>query len=430
MNIVKALLLPVAMCVSIGARAGDFSKHFADSTLRLDYVFGGTLARGGCTILFDGGVRTPGWAGRRNHLDSVPLRGNATLSLRDPFTGETIYATSFSTLFQEWLTTSEAHVRPRAFENSILVPLPRHKTLVEVVLYGNTGDTLARIGHEVDPGDILLADKGRVEPNPHRYIHRGGDPRDVIDVAILAEGYMATESEKFYSDATVAVEAILAHEPFSSRAEDFNFVAVGVPSLDSGVSVPRLGAWRSTAVGSNFSTFYSDRYLTTSNVKRIHDSLVNIPYEHVVILANTPEYGGGGIYNFYTLTTAGHASFRPVVVHEFGHSFAGLADEYFYEDDDTTTDMYSPTVEPWEQNLTTLTDFNSKWFDMIPQSVPVPTPVSDGAMHPVGVYEGGGYRAKGIYRPSYDCRMRTNTAEAFCPVCARAIGRIIDFYTK
>lgn len=183
-------------------------------------------------------------------------------------------------------------------------------------------------------------------------------------------------------------------------------------------------------MGSNFSTFYSDRYLTTANVKRIHDCLVNIPYEHVVILANTPEYGGGGIYNFYTLTTAGHENFRPVVVHEFGHSFGGLADEYFYDDDDLATAMYRTDVEPWEQNLTTLADFPSKWQDMLAPSVTVPTPAQGASVHQVGAYEGGGYQSKGVYRPAIDCRMRTNTAKGFCPVCTRAISRLIDFYIK
>ena len=433
MDIMKTLLMPVVACMALGAGAQDFGKHFADSTLRLDYVFGGTASVGGpadCTVLFDGGVRTPGWAGRRHNLDSVPLRGNGKLTLRDAKTGEAMYATSFSTLYQEWLTTAEAQRRPRAFENSFLVPVPLRKAVAEVVLYDSGDGILGRIEHEVDPADILLADRGGMASNPHRYIHRGGDPREVIDVAILAEGYTAQETEKFYHDAGVAVEAILAHEPFRSRAGDFNFVAVAAPSIDSGVSVPRLGAWCSTAVGSNFSTFYSDRYLTTANVKRIHDCLVNIPYEHVVILANTPEYGGGGIYNFYTLTTAGHENFRPVVVHEFGHSFGGLADEYFYDDDDLATAMYRTDVEPWEQNLTTLADFPSKWQDMLALSVPVPTPAQGASVHQVGAYEGGGYQSKGVYRPAIDCRMRTNTAKGFCPVCSRAISRLIDFYIK
>ena len=174
-------------------------------------------------------------------------------------------------------------------------------------------------------------------------------------------------------------------------------------------------------------------------MKQMHDKLCGIPYEHIVILANTDTYGGGGIFNSYTLTTAHHKSFKPVVVHEFGHSFAGLADEYYY--DDQYAEYYYPEVEPWEQNISTLKDFDSKWKDMLPKGSGIPTKPTDvdvwekyrkGASMDkyIGVYEGGGYQSKGVYRPYPDCRMKTNSAECFCPVCQRAIARLIEFYTE
>ena len=157
--------------------------------------------------------------------------------------------------------------------------------------------------------------------------------------------------------------------------------------------------------------------------------LAGIPYEHIIILANTDEYGGGGIYNAFTLTTAHHKDFKPVVVHEFGHSFGGLADEYFYVED-LFSDTYPADKEPWEQNITTLTHFGSKWKDMITAGTPIPTDPKQSKKFPVGVYEGAGYSAKGIYRPSVDCRMKSNPAGAFCPVCQRALERLINFYTE
>lgn len=231
----------------------------------------------------------------------------------------------------------------------------------------------------------------------------------------------------FSIDAQRTCESLFSHEPFRSMKQKFNIVAVASPSTDSGVSVPRADQWKQTAVHSHFDTFYSERYLTTSRVKSIHNALAGIPYEHIIILANTDVYGGGGIYNSYTLTTAHHSMFKPVVVHEFGHSFGGLADEYFYEDD-TMTDTYPLDVEPWEQNITTRVNFASKWEDMLPPHIPVPTPVAQQKNYPVGVYEGGGYSFKGIYRPAYNCRMKTNEHPEFCPVCQRAIRRIIEFY--
>lgn len=286
---------------------------------------------------------------------------------------------------------------------------------------------MARYKHLVRPDDILIHQRGVSHVTPHRYLLRNGNEKDCIDVAILAEGYTDKEMDLFYQDAESACESLFSHEPFRSMKDKFNIVAVASPSTDSGVSVPRENQWKQTAVHSHFDTFYSDRYLTTSRIKSIHNALAGIPYEHIIILANTDVYGGGGIYNSYTLTTAHHPMFKPVVVHEFGHSFAGLADEYFYEND-TMTDTYPLDVEPWEQNISTRVNFSSKWEDLLPAGTPIPTPANKWEKFPIGVYEGGGYSAKGIYRPAHNCRMKTNEYKEFCPVCQRAIRRIIEFY--
>lgn len=179
-------------------------------------------------------------------------------------------------------------------------------------------------------------------------------------------------------------------------------------------------------------TFYSPRYLTTNSVHAIHDCLVGIAYEHLIILANTDTYGGGGIYNSYTLTTAHNAMFKPVVVHEFGHSFGALGDEYFYDQPDHTENFYKLDYEPWEQNITSLVDFDSKWADMLDKGTKIPTEPTDKRKknYTVGVYEGGGYITKGMYRPAVICRMRDNVATQFCPVCQRAIERIIRYNTE
>ncbi len=410
-----------------------FTTNFSDSTLRLDYIFGGMVLSDGkteCSIMIDQMSKQPCWAGRRNRLKELPLAGNGQITMTDAATGDTIYRTSFSTLFQEWLTTDESRKAPRAFENTFLVPMPRRKAKVAVTLLDSHHKQAASACHDVDPADILIADKSGIQPAAHRYIHKGADPRRAIDVAILAEGYTTEEMDSFYRHARIAVDEILAYDPFRRHAGDFNFVAVASPSAESGVSVPRLNQWKQTAVNSNFSTFYSDRYLTTGHVSTIHDLLTNIPYEHIIILANTEEYGGGGIYNSYTLTTARHATFRPVVVHEFGHSFGGLADEYFYDNDDVSTSDYHPGVEPWEPNITTLTDFTSKWESMLTEGTPVPTDPKDAGKYPVGAYEGGGYVSKGVYRPADECRMRNNTYPTFCTVCTEALDRLIRFYSE
>ena len=406
-----------------------------DKTLRVDYIFSGTDKTQ--EISLDEMSSFDGWAGRRVNLDKVPVAGNGQICMKVASTGEILYRQSFSTLFQEWQTTEEATRVRRSFENVFLLPMPSVKAVVTVELYGFKGGVSASIIHEVDPSDILIR-KIDPQPAPHRYVLKSGTAEDCIDVAIVAEGYTAEEAELFYKDAEAAVDAILAHAPFNAYKDRFNFVAIALPSEDSGVSVPGEGVWKKTALGSHFNTFYMDRYLTTLRLRQMHDRLCGVPYEHIVILANTDTYGGGGIYNSYTLTTAHHPSFKPVVVHEFGHSFGALADEYYY--DDQFVEYYYPDCEPWEQNITTLFDFESKWDDMLPKRVSIPTPPVEGniwqSFHEgtdpdsvIGVYEGAGYQSKGVYRPFPDCRMKTNAAEGFCPVCQRAIARIIEFQT-
>lgn len=397
---------------SDAAKANPFDEgRLQDKTLRIDYMFTGSDKD--CDIAVAELLSLDGWHGRRTNMKEVPLRGNGQLTMTDKATGDTLYRMSFCTLFQEWQATEEATRVRRSFENVFLVPMPAAPAEITVQLYDFHENVAAKLTHPVDPKDILIRPVGG-KPQT-RMLLDSGDSKDKIDIAILAEGYTEGEMDIFFKDAESMVENLMRHEPFKSMKDRFNIVAVASPSEDSGVSVPREGLWKKTAVDSHFDTFYSDRYLTALHLFKMHDILAGIPYEHIIILANTDTYGGGGIYNSYTLTTAHHKLFAPVVVHEFGHSFGGLADEYAY--DDQFVEYYYPDIEPWEQNITTKANFESKWKDLYDQGV-------------VGLVEGGGYQTKGVWRPCEDCRMRTNTAEAFCPVCQRAIERIIRFYTE
>lgn len=423
----KHILFLLCLIAVSSTRAQVFADHFADKTLRVDYIFNGNAS--GQAICLDGLSALPTWAGRKHHLAELPLQGNGQIVMRNAASGKTIYTTSFSSLFQEWLETDEARNVTKGFENTFLLPYPLQPVEIEITLLDPRRNVRASMKHIVHPNDVLIEQKGNSHITPHKYLLHNDSPEKCIDVAILAEGYTLQEMQAFYEDADIACKSIFDHEPFKSMKKRFNVVAVASPSTDSGVSVPRLNEWKHTAFSSHFSTFYSDRYLTTSRVKAIHDALAGIPYEHIIILANTEEYGGGGIYNSYTLTTAHHPMFRPVVVHEFGHSFGGLADEYFY-DNDVMTDTYPLDIEPWEQNISTQVDFAAKWKDMLSENTPVPTPAEVNENYPTGVYEGGGYSAKGIFRPAENCRMRTNEYPAFCPVCQRALRRIIEFYTE
>ena len=325
-----ALILALGLSLGSSTFAQTFEDYFVDKTLRLDYIFMGNADKQ--DICLDELSVLPQWAGRRHHLSELPLEGNGEITMKDKATGKVIYRTSFSSLFQEWIGEQEAKVVKRGFENTFLVPYPKQPAEITVVLRNASREVSATLVHEVNPSDILIHQRGEGELTPHRYLWQGGSSDKCIDVAIMAEGYAANEADLFYKDAAVACEALFAHEPFKKLKDRFNIVAVFSESKDSGVSIPRKDEWKKTAVSSHFDTFYSDRYLTTRSVKAIHNWLAGIPYEHIIILANTDTYGGGGIYNSYTLTTAHHSMFRPVVVHEFGHSFGGLADEYAYDE--------------------------------------------------------------------------------------------------
>ena len=426
----KLFLTLICAVAAVAVSAQSFSDYFANKTLRIDYVFAGNAENQ--IVALDELATSDGWAGRRVNLDKIPVRGNGELKLIDAKSGKTIYRTSFSSLFQEWLVTDEASQTTKSFEATFLVPFPKQEVFAEITLLDNKGEKQTSLRHRIEPDDKLIRNMNGREMSHHEYLLKSGSAEECIDIAIVAEGYTAEDMDIFMRDARTACDEIFRYEPFASHKEKFNVVAVKIESKQSDVSVPQDGVWRQTALNSNFHTFYSPRYLTTNSVHLIHDSLVGIDYEHLIILANTDTYGGGGIYNSYTLTTAHNPQFKPVVVHEFGHSFGALADEYFYEQADHTENTYDLKYEPWEQNITSLVDFESKWKDMLDKRTSVPTEPTDKRKEKyiVGVYEGGGYMTKGMYRPAVVCRMRDNVATQFCPVCQRAIERIIIYNTE
>ena len=410
----KSILTIVLALTSLTAGAQAFDDYFTDQTLRLDYTFSGNATRQ--DIYVDKLNVSPRWYGKRQRLAELPVEGNGQITVRDHRTGLAIYRNSFSTLFQEWLSYDEAKAEKKSFENVFLVPMPKDTVDITIDLRNNRRKIMATLTHTVVPTDILIHHIGERNRTPHLTLQQAADTTRCIHIAYVAEGYQEQEMQTFVDDAKTAMEALFAHEPFKSMRNRFNIVAVMSPSKDSGTSEPGKGEWRQTALGSHFNTFYSDRYLTTLNLKALHDWLAGIPYEHIIVLVNTEKYGGGGILNSYNLSMAHHRMFKPVVVHEFGHSFAGLADEYAYEQE--AIPMYPADVEPWEPNITTQVNFGAKWKDMV------------GKIDGVGLFEGAGYSLKGVYRPENDCRMRTNENPTFCHVCEKAIRDIVDFYTK
>ncbi len=408
----KIFIISALLVSCISAQAQRFEDYFEDKTLRLDYTFAGDVTRQ--QIYVDELVSLPRWYGRKQRLAELPLKGNGQITVRSLTDGTVIYRHSFSSLFQEWLATAEAKRTQKSFENVFLVPYPKSPVEIRVELFDYHDRVVCSFAHQVDPHDILIRKAGEHQVTPNITLQQAADTTRCIHVAFVAEGYQQQEMNVFLNDCRIAMESLFKHEPFKQNQNRFNIVAVMPPSVESGTSEPNKGIWKNTPLGSHFDTFYSERYLTTLHLKKLHDVLAGTAYEHIIVLVNTERYGGGGIYNSYNLTYAHGPQFRPVVVHEFGHSFGGLGDEYPYGDDDP---MYFADTEPWEPNLTTKHDFNGKWENLVKEKK-------------AGLIEGGGYLSKGVWRGSENCRMRTNEEPEFCLVCQQALQRLIDFYTK
>lgn len=222
---------------------------------------------------------------------------------------------------------------------------------------------------------------------------------------------------------------LLQANPFNENANKINIWSVAAISTQSGITDPNDTFYVKTAVGCSFNTIKSDRYLMTLENKTLQDALANVAYDQIIIMCNTEKYGGGGIYNFYCTAAAGNSVANFLVQHEFGHAFAGLGDEY-YTSEVSVEDFYPLKVEPWEPNITTLVNFEGKWKNMLNKFTPIPTPATEENTKIIGVYEGGGYMSKGVYRPYLDCTMKSVKYNAYCPVCKRATQWMIDFYAR
>jgi len=156
-----------------------------------------------------------------------------------------------------------------------------------------------------------------------------GKPADHVDILILGDGYTAGEMEKFHKDVTTLTNELFNVEPFKSRKSDFNVRAVETPSASSGVNKPHPGVFNRTPLSMSYGAFDSERYALTYDNRTVRDVAATVPYDYMYILINERTYGGGGIYNLYS-TVAADNKFSPYIfVHEFGHSFAALADEYY-----------------------------------------------------------------------------------------------------
>jgi hypothetical protein len=443
----------------------------APRTMRLDYYHTGNASEE--RFALDRIVVEPlEWPGNpARPIDDTNL-GKYLFEVVDRASNAALYSRGFASIYGEWETTDEAKSVYRTFHESLRFPTPPGP--VQVVVKKRDAKNAFRevASFLVDPKDKFVDTSRPPSPGPLITIERHGVPAEKVDFLILGDGYTAAERGKFERDARRLAEILFSTPPFRERRNDFNVWGLCPPAEESGISRPSTGVHRRSRVGATYDAFGSERYLLTFENRSFRDVASFAPYEFVEILTNTRTYGGGGIFNLYS-TVAADSLWAPYVfVHEFGHHFAGLADEYY-----TSDVAYGPAterIEPWEPNATALLDPASlKWKDLIAAGTAVPTPWSNEAFEAqsreiqkrrreiraqnrpedemdalfieqkqketkllaadpyfgkVGAFEGAMYEAKGYYRPQIDCIMFSRNDVGFCAVCRRAIERVIGLY--
>ncbi len=441
-------------------------------TMRLDFYHTGNSAEE--VFSLERIVVEPlAWPGSpRRTIDDTNL-GKYLFEVRDVATNRILYSRGFASIYGEWETTDEAKTARRTFQESLRFPTP--EAPVQIILKKRDAKNLFRevwsVG--IDPKDVFIDRSNPQSPAPLIEIQRSGDPSTKVDFLILGDGYTAAERQKFERDARRMTDVLFATSPFKERRGDFNVWALCPPAAETGVSRPSTGVYRDSPLGTTYDAFGSERYILTFDNRALRRAAAFAPYEFVEILVNNRTYGGGGIHNLYSTVAVDNAWANYVFVHEFGHHFAGLADEYY-----TSSVAYAPAAErtePWEPNVTALLDPAAlKWKDLVSPDTPLPTPWGKEAFESysreiqqrrrqirserkpeevmealfreelehesrmfarekyagrVGAFEGANYEAKGFYRPQVDCIMFTRT-DRFCAVCRRAIDRVVDLYAR
>ena len=420
-------LLVIALMLTTSVSFAQFENYFQDKTLRLDYYHSGNAEEDHYT--FDGLIEEPYWGGSKTKLVDYFQYGKYYLKVYSVKDDSLIYSRGFSTLFGEWQTTAESDRFPRTFSETVVFPYPNDSVRVELYTRNWDGVFEKKFEHIVDPNDRYIKKDRRFDYSSFK-VKYNGDPANKVDIVILPEGYTQEEMGKFISDCNRFADEALKFTPFEENKDKFNIWGVLAPSVESGTDIPIDTVWKNTILNSSFYTFESERYLMTSDNKSVRDLAANAPYDQIYILVNTDKYGGGGIYNHYNVSVMQNGQSAQIIIHEFGHGFAGLADEYYNSSTGYDDDFYNLEIEPYEANITTLVEFDLKWKSMVDDKTPIPTPEKKKYLDKVGVFEGGGYMSKGVYRPMHDCLMKSFNDDVFCPVCDKAIQDMIDFYTE
>jgi hypothetical protein len=464
-----SLIRPLAAALAFAA---GFAQAAAPATVRLDYSHSGN-ALSELYAIERVVIEPLPWPGDLSQALDNTDRGNNKVEVVDAQTGDVLYSRGFSTIFGEWRSTNEANRVTRAFGESVRFPKPDKPVRVRILKRDerNAFSVVWSIDIDTDAADVVRK-QGPAPAKPIPIKVSGPSPSKV-DLLILGDGYTAADMKKFEADARRMAEHLFTVAPFKQRASDFNVWALAVPTQEAGVSRPSTGQHHASALGTRYDIFGSERYVLTLDNRALRDIAQHAPYEFIEILVNNETYGGGGIFGAFSTAAAGNDWANYLFVHEFGHHFAGLADEYY-----TSPVAYqssSTRQEPWEPNVTALRDpANVKWKKFVKPGTALPTawpkaefetfsralqrrraelrkanrPESEMSalfreelahnaalfskaptFKTVGAFEGANYEANGYFRSQMQCIM-FERSETFCDVCADAIGTIIDLYSR
>ncbi|HOJ38338.1 MAG TPA: M64 family metallopeptidase [Ignavibacteriales bacterium] len=404
----------------------DFDKYFFNKTMRFDYFHSGTDKTE--EYYYDEIIEEPYWGGSQTNLIDKFNYGNYYVKIYDSLTNQLIYSRGYSTLFGEWQTTDEAKILKRVFNETVTFPFPKNTVKLELLSRNSKGIFETKYQQYINPNNPFITKEKKL-PFDTLQVYISGNYNSKLDIVLIPEGYTKEELSQFKQDCQKFTKYLLNCSPYKENANKINVWAVLAESKESGTDMPPLGIWKNTILNSRFWTFNLERYLMIEDNKTLRNIAANVPYDQIYVIVNTPKYGGGAIYNHYAVCVRENQYEDYVFVHEFGHSFAGLGDEY-YTSTVAYNEFYKLDVEPWEPNLTTLVNFESKWKNMLDKETPIPTPSTDEYKNKLGVFEGGGYSAKGIYRPKQDCTMKSKTYDNFCPVCTKSIIDLLNFYSN
>lgn len=485
------VLLMIGLLFAMPVRAQDdpaFFDYFYDATMRIDYYHTGDAQEE--QISLDKLYRSDTWAGSVTRLIDEYNQGRHYIRIFDKESGALIFSRGYDSIFGEYQTTNAAALGiDRTYHESALIPHPKDAFFFTVYARDVDNALYEIFRQEIDPEDVNIINE---EPDEDIQVikeHISGNVHEKVDVVFVAEGYTAGESDKVRSDLKKFSDILFKYEPFKSHKNDFNIYGVFKPSDESGVDEPTHGSFKNTAVSASFNSLGSPRYLLTEDNKSLRDIAGAAPYDAIYIMVNHDRYGGGGIYNLYCTFTTDNQWYEYLFIHEFGHSFSGLADEY-YTSSTAYNDFYPRGVEPTERNITALLDPSElKWQDLAAKNIEIPTPWNkaefdsmdmayqqvrgdlndqiarlkrQGApasevtpleekserlskehadrveewlknskyFNKVGAYEGAGYSSEGLYRPEIDCIMFTKGKKPFCKVCQSAISDVIGFYIE